>query len=223
MRLTCGDWTIDNERRVLVRAGTPLRIEPKAFELLSILINERPKVLSKVQLLQRIWPDAIVTGASLTRLIKHLRDALGDDAGAQRYIRTVHRFGYGFAAEITEVGDRLPGPCRLVGRDGLVLLRRGENVVGRATHDVRSLDDPSISRRHASIVVGDHEVSIEDLGSKNGTFVGSERLDCRRRLRDGDTVRFGLVTFVFKRSSPTSATRTAPNHQARGTSANGRS
>lgn len=223
MRLTCGGWMIDSERRLVTRAGTHLRIEPKAFELLWVLISERPKALSKSELLQRIWRDVMVTDASLTRLIKHLRNALGDDADAPRYIRTVPRFGYAFCGEACEPAERVIAPCRLVGREGHVLLDLAHNVIGRATHDVRSLNDPSVSRRHASIVVDGRNVWIEDLGSKNGTFVGTERLDARRRLRDGDRVRFGLVVFVFRLSPPTSATRTILTRRLPRSSANGRS
>jgi DNA-binding winged helix-turn-helix (wHTH) protein len=208
MRLNCGDWTIDDERRLVVRAGKHLRIEPKAFELLRVLISERPKALSKSELLQRIWHDAFVTDASLTRLVRHLRAALGDDANAPRYIRTIPRFGYAFCGEASEPGDRAVAPCRLVGHEGQVQLRQAHNVIGRRTHNVPSLDDPSVSRRHASIVIDGCDVSIEDLGSKNGTFIGADRLDGRRQLRDGDKVRFGLVAFVFRLSPPTSATRT---------------
>lgn len=223
MRLNCGDWTIDNERRQVVRAGTHLRIEPKAFELLWVLISERPKALSKAELLQRVWRDVMVTDASLTRLVRHLRAALGDDARAPRYVRTIPRFGYAFCGEASEPDERVIAPCRLVGREGHLLLCRAHNVIGRATHDVRSLDDPSVSRRHASIVVDGSNVWIEDLGSKNGTFVGTDRVEGRRQLRDGDRVRFGLVAFVFKLSPPTSATRTVLTSRVRRSSADGRS
>jgi DNA-binding winged helix-turn-helix (wHTH) protein len=216
MRLKCGDCTIDNDRRQIFRMGVSVHIEPKAFDLLWVLITERPRALSKTELLRRVWPDAVVTGASLTRLVKQLRGAVGDDADTQRFIRTVPRFGYAFVGEAGDEHDRSPAWCRLVGREGHLSLSQGCNVIGRSTHPVRSLDDPSVSRRHASITVDGSDVSIEDLGSKNGTFVGSERLDHGRRLRDGDRVRFGMAAFIFKLSAQSSATKTVAAHKARG-------
>lgn len=206
MQITCGDWALDTERRVLARGGVPVPVEPKALNLLEFLIKERPRVVPKAELLARIWADTAVTEASLTRLIKQLRDALGDDPGEPRYITTARRFGYGFiGVPSLEPGDDR-SECRLVGRTGTIWLGRGETIVGRTTHDLPVLDDPSISRRHARLTVNQHGAWIEDLQSKNGTFVGAARVTGRHPLRDGDIVRLGVVPFVMRMSARAGST-----------------
>ena len=80
-----------------------------------------------------------------------------------------------------------------------VALGEGENVIGRDEGLAVSIDSPGVSRRHARITVRCDEASLEDLGSKNGTFVGDRRLDARMPLRDGDFIRLGKVCLVFQR------------------------
>ena len=89
MRLRFGDCVFDPDTRQLVRAGQPVPVPPKVFELLDALIRERPRAVSKTDLHQRLWPDTSVADANLTNLVADLRDALGDDARHPRVIRTV--------------------------------------------------------------------------------------------------------------------------------------
>jgi predicted component of type VI protein secretion system len=77
-------------------------------------------------------------------------------------------------------------------------------TIGREGCDI-TLSDPDVSRRHAAIQVVGDEVSIEDLGSTNGTFVNGQRIEVRRRLGDGDEVKIGST--VWRLRAPASATR----------------
>jgi len=206
MQITCGDWTLDTDRKALTRNGAPVHVEPKALQLLEFLITERPRVVTKPELLARIWADTAVTEASLTRLIKQLRDALGDDPDEPRYIQTARRFGYGFLGVPTSPPRHERATCRLIGRTGVVWLDAGETVIGRTTHALPVLDDPSISRRHARLGIDRLGAWIEDLQSKNGTFVGAVRVADRHPLRDGDVVRLGVVPFVMRVSSVSAST-----------------
>ena len=70
------------------------------------------------------------------------------------------------------------------------------------------IDSPGVSRRHARIVIHEGQATLEDLGSKNGTFLGERRLEAPAVLEDGDTFRLGRESFVFRRSAPEDATRT---------------
>ena len=72
---------------------------PKAFALLAVLIERRPKAVSKQELHKLLWPDTFVSDANLPNLVAELREAFGDDAHEPRLIRTVQRFGYAFSAE----------------------------------------------------------------------------------------------------------------------------
>ena len=93
---TFGDFVLDLDTHELVRAGTPVSLSPKAFQLLGILVENHPKALSKAELQDRLWPGTFVVEKNLTNLVSEIREALGDDPVHPRFIRTVHRFGYAF-------------------------------------------------------------------------------------------------------------------------------
>ncbi len=94
-----GDFTLDQERRQLLRAGNPFSLEPKAYELLSLLLSRRPRALSKSQIHAVLWPDTFVSESALAGLITDVRSVLGDDPRRPRFIRTVHGFGYAFCGD----------------------------------------------------------------------------------------------------------------------------
>ena len=83
----------------------------------------------------------------------------------------------------------------------------GENILGREDDGVR-IDSATVSRRHARICISDSEAVLEDLGSKNGTFVRGEPVLAPIRLNDGDEVRTGSVVFRFRMTGPKGATAT---------------
>src|SRR4029453_10492347 len=93
---TFGDFVLDLDTHELVRAGTPVSLSPKAFRLLGILVENRPKALSKTELQDHLWPGTFVVEKNLTNLVSEIREAPGDDPGHPRLSRTVHRFGYAF-------------------------------------------------------------------------------------------------------------------------------
>jgi DNA-binding winged helix-turn-helix (wHTH) protein len=103
MRLSFGDCTFDSASRTVQRAGENVRISGKAFQLLELLLAARPNPIAKEDLFAKLWPDTFVSDANLASLVKEIRAAIGDDAKAPRYIRTVHRFGYAFSGDATEV------------------------------------------------------------------------------------------------------------------------
>lgn len=103
MRLSFGDCTFDSASRTLQRAGEHVRLSGKAFQLLELLLTARPNPIAKEDLFAKLWPDTFVSDANLASLIKEIRAAIADDAKAPRYIRTVHRFGYAFSGDATEL------------------------------------------------------------------------------------------------------------------------
>lgn len=94
------DCEIDEARRVLRRGGRERPLQPKVMDLLLFLLRHRARMVPKELLFRELWPDAIVTEASLTRLVKEARRAVGDDGRRQRVIRTAHRRGYRFVCEV---------------------------------------------------------------------------------------------------------------------------
>lgn len=203
MTVRFGDFVLDSDARRLLRGTMEVRLTPKAFELLCALVARRPQVLAKGELMARIWPDTFVVDANLNVLVGELRRALGDDPHAPRFIRTAHGIGYAFCAEAVELDAPAARP---VGRwwlsaEGLTFpLAAGENIIGRDPRSDIWLDNDGVSRRHARIRVepATDTVLLDDLGSTNGTFRGSERLDAGVVLHDGDVIEVGSVQLKFR-------------------------
>jgi len=103
-----GPFTLDDEARQLCRGAEPIHLSPKAFDLLALLIHRRPEAISKSEILDTLWRNTFVSEGNLAVLVKELRDALDDDAQRPTYIRTVQRFGYGFAAPAAEPVSVVP-------------------------------------------------------------------------------------------------------------------
>ena len=205
MRLQFGPFTLDTETRQLLRDGSELHLSPKAFELLWSLVEHRPRVCDKGELLTRIWPDTYVVDANLNVLIGEIRKVLEDSAKQPRFIRTVHGVGYAFCgtaadAKAAAKDEARPAParqtpCWVFAKEGTFRLADGENVVGRDPECAVWLDADSVSRRHARLVVesADRRVWLEDLASKNGTRLGGVRVRARVEVADGDELAFGEV------------------------------
>jgi DNA-binding winged helix-turn-helix (wHTH) protein len=202
-----GPFILDLDTRQLTRENREIHLEPKAFELLATLCSNRPKVLSKAVLQDRLWPGTFVVDANLSNLVAEIRSALGDDAHAPAFIRTVHGVGYAFCGDARTDADaalkQSEGTlCWLEWGQKRFPLSVGEHIIGRDPDvDVR-LDASTVSRRHARLVVTPDRTVLEDFGSKNGTLRGDERLTSPVVLADGDAVRFGalLVTFHVRTS-----------------------
>jgi DNA-binding winged helix-turn-helix (wHTH) protein len=203
VRVRFADYSLDTEARQLFQGAREVHLSPKAFELLKVLVENRPKALSKNELLERIWPGVFVSDASLARSVSEIRDAIGDHSRTDGFLRTVHGFGYAFAtAGVSEPPTPVApvdGPvCWLVGRNLEFRVLDGEHLVGREPGVSIWLDSPKVSRNHARVVVSGREVSIEDLASKNGTFVGGVRITEATRLNPGDEIQIGPIRLVFK-------------------------
>jgi len=178
VRACFGPFSIDTERRRLEKDGGELHLTPKAFDLLVLLIQAAPKVVSKQDIHARLWPDSFVADATLVGLVKEVRRVLqqrGDDP-----IRTYHRVGYAFSGSLA------------------IWL----NVSG-------------VSRRHACLMVAGTSVTLEDLGSKNGTLCGNERITKTVLLKDGDRLQVAGVVLVFRATSATASTDTRPQRAPR--------
>ena len=202
MRIRFGPFTLDFDTRQLTRTGREIHLEPKAFDLLAALVLDRPKVLSKAALQERLWPATFVAEANLSNLVAELREALGDAARRPVYIRTAHGFGYAFCADaaVAEARERAPDdPSCWLEWDGRRLpLSIGTHVIGRDPDVEIRLDQSTVSRRHAQLVVTAEGAVLEAFVSKNGTFRGMERVSAPIQLADGDAIRVGSVLMTFR-------------------------
>jgi DNA-binding winged helix-turn-helix (wHTH) protein len=212
-RCWCDSASSRSTRSRQLRHGDKERhLSPKAFELLRLLIECRPAALSKAQIHERLWPSTFVSDATLTSLVAELRTVLGEKARGGQFLRTVHRFGYAFQGTATELTSR-PRPhdrarCWVVWESGQVPLDEGEHLVGRDRDVAVWLESPTVSRHHARICVTGETATIEDLGSKNGTYLRGERLATPSPLTDGDELRLGSVPLKFRLLGISSSTQT---------------
>jgi DNA-binding winged helix-turn-helix (wHTH) protein len=196
-------FTLDTRTRQLLRDGEEVHLSPKAFDLLLSLIENRTRAMSRSELHKQLWPSTFVLDTNLASLVAEIRRALGDTADDPRFVRTMHRFGYWFISSVHEEsssGEPAQSPLRhwLVWETRQVPLNPGENIVGRAPDAAVWIDAAGVSRHHARITVAGDEATVEDLGSKNGTFVRGEPITHPQRLADGDQIRLGSVVITFR-------------------------
>jgi DNA-binding winged helix-turn-helix (wHTH) protein len=123
-----GAYEIDLPRIELRRAGETVPLQPKAWDLLVYLIRHRERVVTKDELLAALWPDVVVTEASLAKAVAAARRALGDSAAAQTCIETVRGRGFRFVAEL-EADEAARSPGRAPHGDTLA---SSDPFVGRA-------------------------------------------------------------------------------------------
>jgi len=205
-------FVVDIETRQLLRDGGELHLSPKAFDLLVFLLANRPRAISKTEMLEHLWPSTFVEETNLASLVAEIRRALGDSATTPVFLRTVYRFGYRFVGDVLERGASAPvlaagpRPYLVFERHHTVLLQ-GSNVIGRAPDAAIQCDVAGVSRRHARIVLENGAATLEDLDSKNGTHLNNKRITSAS-LSDGDEIRLGKATLVFRVGAAAGATET---------------
>jgi DNA-binding winged helix-turn-helix (wHTH) protein len=193
-----GAFVLDADRRLVTRSGVEVHLTPLAFDLLVLLTNEAPRVVTKVELHERLWPGTFVADTTLTGLVKELRRALEDRDAAAPIVRTAYSVGYAFAAPVRRSMPPLPATSYWIETEGRhVALNEGENVIGRSSAVAVSLSAAGVSRRHACIVIDERGATIQDLGSRNGTMVSNRLLAEAVKLHNGDQIRVGPVRVIF--------------------------
>ena len=196
-----GSFELDVSRRQLRFSTDDVHLTPKAFDLLAVLADAAPRVLSKAELHRRVWPNRVVSDATLVGLVKELRRAFAAHDPGARLIRTSHRVGYALDLPVVRE-DHFPSPshCLVTATESLPLVD-GENLIGRdARADVR-LDHAMVSRRHARIVVGSSRAVLEDLGSKNGTLLEGRPVTQPVALEDGNRISFGRLVATYRETA----------------------
>src|SRR5579862_706975 len=109
MDVTCGrryefgPFRLEPDQHLLLRAGQSVRLSPKAFELLVLLVRNAGQLIAKEQIMEVLWPGSFVEEANIPVLISSLRKVLGD-RGDEPYIQTVPKKGYRFTCEVTVAG-----------------------------------------------------------------------------------------------------------------------
>lgn len=196
MRLTFGQFVFDSRLRSVTRDGARAPLSPKAFQLLEVLVEARPAPVAKEVLYDRLWPKTFVEPGNLHNLVAEIRRALDD--GDHAIVRTIYGEGYSFEAREAAVPLSASGFVVWIG-DEVIALRAGENIIGRDPGAAVVIDSADVSRQHARLFVNDDHVIVEDLGSKNGTYIGTERLSRPRVVSNGETVTLGNTAITIRR------------------------
>jgi predicted ATPase/DNA-binding winged helix-turn-helix (wHTH) protein len=181
-----GPFRLYMAERLLEKAGEPLELGNRALDILITLVERAGEVVTRKELISRVWPDVIVEEANLRVHISGLRKALGDGREGARYVANVTGRGYCFVAPVTRsasqrsapqarplVSDRLPQlPARLtrmVGRDDTVrallaqlMTRRFVSIVGPGGMGKTTV---AVSVAHALIDDFEGAVFFVDLGA----------------------------------------------------------
>jgi DNA-binding winged helix-turn-helix (wHTH) protein len=204
MRYMFGDCVFDTKSREFLRGSSQVHLSPKAYELLHLLIAQRPRVLTKAELMEALWPDTFVVEGNLPVIVAELRSAIGSrPTVAASVIKTHHGIGYSFAVPVQASNSKLPldldGPRAelKIGRRRIAL-GPGDNEIGRDPECDIHINDASVSRGHARITIAGAVATLIDHGSKNGTKVNGTLIETPVELQDGDELTFGQVSAHYQ-------------------------
>jgi DNA-binding winged helix-turn-helix (wHTH) protein len=221
MRYRFGEFLYDPLNRTLTRGEEEVALTPKTRDLLALFLENPKRLLTRQAISDRLWPDAAVTDDALRFQVAELRKALGNES--QGFLRTIPREGYRWEAEIGHEEEARPNArsnnrersYRLFLESREVGLEEGENLIGRDDDTRVWIDHTSVSRHHARICVAGERVMLEDLESKNGTYLRGERIERPLPLSDGDTIRIGRVSMTFRVLSRIVSTETEEERRGR--------
>jgi len=204
-----GTFVYDPVERVLWGDGVEVPLSHKSRELLALFLDNPRHLLTREKIVEKVWGDAAVTDDALRAQIAKLRRALGD--AGDDLVEMVRREGYRWNGDV-QVEAEAAAPSRptksvapsdaprfrLVLEDREVQLLEGQNVIGRDSQSALWLDHSSVSRRHAQVLVAGGHARLEDLESKNGTFLNGRKISRSEPLANGDEIRIGAVRIVFR-------------------------
>jgi DNA-binding winged helix-turn-helix (wHTH) protein len=192
-----GDWLVEPTLDRITRDGREVRLRPRAMDVLTALAVASGKLVTKRDLIDEVWRTEFVGDHALTQVIAELRAALGDDARNPAFIENIPRRGYRLVADVIPVAvssispNGATMPFKLVTEKGSLSLSQGSTVIGRTDEAEICIDKTEVSRCHAMITVQGTTAIIEDLGSKNGTFVNGHQVAGPTPLTNGDEIWIG--------------------------------
>ena len=210
-----GPFEADLRTGELRRAGRTIELQELPFRILAALLERPGELVTREELRATAWPDGVFLDFEhgLNKAVNKIRRALGDRADEPRFVATLPGRGYRFLAAVhssdgQEVLRTPRGTCRILWDSRTIPLSEGPNIIGRDPDVTVWVDSTTVSRRHAVIVVSPEGAILEDLGSKNGTFLRERRVDAPTPLADGDELAVGSARMTFH-SSLAASTKTA--------------
>jgi DNA-binding winged helix-turn-helix (wHTH) protein len=213
-----GPFRVDPSERLVLRGENVVPLAPKLFDVLLLLLTRAGQLVTREELTRELWPDTFVDEGAPAKNLWLLRKALEGAGGTAAGIQTIPRVGYRFTGDVRrtarkEAGASAPSrtrlfECRLSWAGKKTSLREGTWVLGRDPEADVFIDMSNVSRRHARVVVDGAKATIEDLGSKNGTFVRGLRIESPTPLSDGDEIHLGAVRLLFRAGAGPASTMT---------------
>jgi DNA-binding winged helix-turn-helix (wHTH) protein len=218
-----GLFELDLKTGELRKRGLRIALQDQPFHVLAMLVARPGDLVTREELRAALWPDAVFVDFDhgLNKAVGKIRRAIGDLAESPRFIETLERRGYRFIAPVEHMGEAgteqsatrrsaSARVVRLVWKDRAIPLPAGTHFIGRDPESAVWIDSAIVSRRHARLVVDELGLTLEDLGSHNGTFVNGERLEGARRLGHGDEIRIGSAHLILHDPPERAATLTDP-------------
>jgi DNA-binding winged helix-turn-helix (wHTH) protein len=210
-----GDFELDVAAFTLRRDGIPVPLEKIPMEVLVLLVQHAGTLVARDSIHGALWGSDVFLDrdAAINTAIRKIRKALGEDVERPRFVETVVGKGYRFVGQIVPetVDPPRPRPAavyRLTRGTDAFALHDGENLIGRDPGVHVFLDHPSVSRRHARISIAAGRVVLEDLNSRNGTWIDGRGITAPTEVHDGAIIGVGPITLTFV--SPTGAASTRP-------------
>lgn len=202
-----GPFILHPSRRLLLRAGVPVTLTPKAFDTLVFLVRHRDRVVEKDELMGALWPDSEVEENNLVQAVSAIRKALGDSPTLHRAVATIPGRGYRFVADVTEVEDAATVPPEKRGRS-----EAETGIAGSATAESTRRDGVLVAGVVEGSVADPHPAASEVSHPRS---VGGPAASKRWKLWSLAVIALGLgvgSVFVFpRRSAPPPAQVSMPS------------
>jgi len=213
-----GEFELDVAAYTLRRTGQRIKLEKIPMEVLVLLLRKPGILVNRAEIQAALWGSDVFVehDSAINTAVRKIRRALGDDAEHPRFLETVVGKGYRFIAPFEPKGaerslegsgvdtgagasDRLhrqlPNYFLARGKRDFVL-EKGENLLGRDPEARVHIDHPSISRRHARISIDSTLAVLEDLKSRNGTFLDGRRIETPTEIHHGAIIGLGPIALT---------------------------
>jgi DNA-binding winged helix-turn-helix (wHTH) protein len=188
--------------------GATVKLERHPMELLVLLLQHPGDLVLRETIAAHLWDPGVFVDVdqAINTAVRKIRRAL-DDPRQGSCVQTVVGKGYRFVGDV-DIMSRAVVPADaeasephgyfLLWKGRLIPLEGGVHIIGRLEEATVKIDAPSVSRRHARIVVSEDGASIEDLDSKNGTLVNGTRIVGVVQLADQDVIQVGLAILTCR-------------------------
>jgi DNA-binding winged helix-turn-helix (wHTH) protein len=235
-----GEWLVFPDLDRVTRDDVVHHVEPKIMDVLVLLASRPGHVFSRADIIDAVWAKKFIGESALSRAVALLREALADDSHVPRFIETIPKRGYRLLVAAERVDEatadaavragahradpgadaqgraaRPEGLCSLIWGQMRLALADGEHLIGRDPQAVLRIPSNRVSRQHARLAVSGAHAVLEDMGSRNGTFVRGRRVTAPLELASGDEIFVGSEVITFAVTFPEGSTEEQTAGEAR--------